>query len=93
MDEPTTHLDLKYQFELLQLTRNLTTTKGLMTLLVLHDLNLASRWSDQIMVLNKGCMAAVGTPKEVLRDDLLSEVYQVSIHVDNQKGLLKIYPS
>ena len=93
MDEPTTHLDLKYQVELLQLTRNLTTTKGLMTLLVLHDLNLASRWSDQIMVLDKGCMAAMGTPKEVLKEDLLSKVYQVPIRVDRQKDSLKIFPA
>lgn len=93
MDEPTTHLDLKYQVELLQLTRNLTTTKGLMTLLVLHDLNLTSRWSDQIMILDKGGMAAVGTPKEVLRNDLLSEIYQVPIKVDKQKDSLKIFPA
>ncbi len=93
MDEPTTHLDLKYQVELLQLTRNLTTTKGLMTLLVLHDLNLASRWSDQVIILDKGCIAAIGTPVEVLREDLLSTVYQVPIRVDRQKSVLRIYPA
>lgn len=92
MDEPTTHLDLKYQVELLQLTRLLTTKKELITLLVLHDLNLASRWSDQIMVLDKGCIAAMGTPMEVLRDDLLSAVYQVPIRVEMQKNSLKIFP-
>lgn len=93
MDEPTTHLDLKYQVELLQLTRNLTTKKGLMTLLVLHDLNLASRWADQIMILDKGHMAAAGSPKEVLRDDLLSAVYQIPIRVNRQKDSLKIFPA
>jgi iron complex transport system ATP-binding protein len=93
MDEPTSHLDLKYQVELLQLTRQLTTTKGLMTLLVLHDLNLASRWSDLIMVLDRGRLAAMGTPKEVLKEDLLSEVYKVPIRVDRQKDSLKIFPA
>lgn len=92
MDEPTTHLDLKYQIELLQLTRNLTSTKGLMTLLVLHDLNLASRWADQIMLLDKGHIAAVGTPMEVLREGLLSAVYQVPIQVVKQEKSLRIFP-
>jgi iron complex transport system ATP-binding protein len=93
MDEPTTHLDLKFQVELLRLTRNLTTQKGLMTLLVLHDLNLASRWSDQVMVLDQGHIAAIGSAREVLKEKLLSSVYQVPIRVNKQKGELNISPA
>ena len=54
LDEPTAHLDINHQIEVLDLTRRLTVTKGLATLVVLHDLNLASQYCDALVLLAGG---------------------------------------
>jgi len=92
MDEPTTHLDLKYQVELLNLIKDLTRRKKLITLLVLHDLNLSGRFADQVMILHQGQIAAWGDPSQVLTRDLLSRVYRVPIQVEKKYSSLHIFP-
>ena len=77
MDEPTSHLDIKHQLEILQLTQRLTNERNLITLLVSHDLNMAARYCDKLVVLNQGKIAAAGPAKDVLTPDLVREVYQV----------------
>lgn len=93
MDEPTTHLDLKYQMELLSLTKDLTHSKKLITLVVMHDLNLACRIADRIMVLNHGQIAVAGRPTEVLNKDLLSKVYRVPLLVEKRDQTIYIFPT
>jgi len=92
MDEPTTHLDLRYQIELLDLVQQLTRQKNLTTIIVLHDLNLASRYADEVMLLEHGQIAAFGKPKKVLRDAVLSRVYQIPIHVDKKTRIPHVFP-
>jgi ABC-type cobalamin/Fe3+-siderophores transport system ATPase subunit len=92
MDEPTTHLDLRYQIELLDLVQQLTRQKKLITLIVLHDLNLASRYADELILLEHGQIAAFGKPKKVLKDAALSRVYQIPIQVDKENGILRVFP-
>ena len=92
MDEPTTHLDLKYQVELLNLIKDLTRRKKLITLLVLHDLNLSGRFADQVMILHQGQIAAWGDPSQVLTRDLLSRVYRVPIQVEKKYSSPHIFP-
>ncbi|WP_405977315.1 ABC transporter ATP-binding protein [Streptomyces sp. NBC_00158] len=77
LDEPTNHLDIRYQLEVLGLVRGLPAT----ALLVLHDLNLAASFCDRLYVLSAGRVVAAGTPGEVLREDLLAEVYGVRTRV------------
>lgn len=81
LDEPTTGLDLKYQVEILTLIRNLAHERALTVLLTIHDLNLASCFADQIVLLNQGQIAALGTAAEVLTEERLSEVYQTRVKV------------
>ncbi|MDX6759356.1 ABC transporter ATP-binding protein [Streptomyces sp. F8] len=78
LDEPTNHLDIRYQLEILGLVRALPATG----LLVLHDLNLAAAFCDRLYVLAGGRVAASGTPREVLTEDLLAEVYGVRARVE-----------
>lgn len=92
MDEPTSHLDLKYQVELLELTKNLTHAKKLITLLVLHDLNLAGKYSDHILLLNHGSMVAMGKPENIFTRQILSRVYQLPVVVKKQRHSLLVYP-
>jgi ABC-type cobalamin/Fe3+-siderophores transport system ATPase subunit len=92
MDEPTTHLDLRFQIELLDLVKQLTMQKSIITIIVLHDLNLASRYADEMILLEHGKIAAFGKPQKVLIDSVLSRVYQIPIVVDNNNKNPRIFP-
>ena len=81
MDEPTAHLDLQYQYNLLQQVRDLVKRENLAVMIVLHDLNLVSRYTDRVALLVKGELRAVGNPKEVLTADLLSQAYHTPLQV------------
>lgn len=87
LDEPTNHLDLYHQFALLDLIADL----GRTTVIVLHDLNLAARCCDQIMLLNQGRLVAKGKPTEVFIPEILEPIYKLkvrSVKVDGQINLL-----
>lgn len=73
LDEPTNHLDVRHQFDLLELVRGL----GITVLAALHDLNLASAYCDRLVVLDRGRVAAEGTPRAVLTTDLIRDVFGV----------------
>jgi len=94
LDEPTTHLDLKHQSNLLNLVRKLAREKGLTVLMVLHDLNLASRYADQVALMAEGHVHAFGLPGEVLTSDNLTKIYQVPVNVipHPEYGTLLILP-
>ncbi|MEV0294839.1 ABC transporter ATP-binding protein [Nocardia sp. NPDC050710] len=76
LDEPTNHLDIGYQHELLGLVGDLP---GTTTIVVLHDLNLAARYCDRLVLLNHGRVRAAGTVDEVLTPDILEPVYGVAV--------------
>ncbi len=81
LDEPTAHLDLQFQINLLELIRCLAREEKLAVLIILHDLNLASRYADKVAMLVDGRLMAEGSPREVLTPGLLSRVYQVPLQV------------
>ncbi len=81
LDEPTTHLDIQHQMNLLELVRGLSRDDGLTVLVALHDLNLAARYADRVALLVEGTLKALGTPKEVLRPNLLSAAYDWPVQV------------
>lgn len=81
LDEPTAHLDLQHQATILDLVRTLAQERNLAVLMSMHDLNLVSLYSDRIALIGDGCLHAFGTPKEVLNPQLLSDIYQVPLHV------------
>lgn len=80
LDEPTAHLDLRYQADLLGYARRLAHEDGLGVLAVLHDLNHAAR-CDRLMLIDEGRVVAEGAPHDVLRAPLLSHVYRTRVHV------------
>jgi iron complex transport system ATP-binding protein len=81
LDEPTAHLDLRHQDQLLRLLKRLTRERNLSTLIALHDLNLVSRFSDMVVLLSNGRVHSCGDPDSVLTPDELEEVYGLRIHV------------
>lgn len=86
LDEPTNHLDIGYQFALLDLVHTIDAT----TIIVLHDLNLAARVADQLVLLDKGRLVASGPCEEVLHPDLLSEVYRVNVERITHNGRIHL---
>ncbi len=81
LDEPTAHLDLQFQLALLDQVRTLARQDGLAVLVVLHDLNLAARYSDRTALLVQGELRALGPTSQVLTPELLSPVYHVPLQI------------
>lgn len=82
LDEPTSHLDLRYQAETAELLRRLNRERGVTILLVSHDLNLAAELCDRLLLLHEGRVARVGTPAAVLEQMLLEQVFGCRVVVD-----------
>ncbi|WP_254784813.1 MULTISPECIES: ABC transporter ATP-binding protein [unclassified Curtobacterium] len=81
LDEPTTYLDLAHQLEVLRLVRRLNREQGSTVVMVLHDLSLAARYSDRLVVLHDGGVAADGPPAEVLTPALLEHAFGLHARV------------
>lgn len=81
LDEPTTYLDLAHSVEVLDLVDRLHTEFGRTIVMVLHDLNLAVRYSDHLVVMSRGAIVAEGPPGEVISPDLLREVFGLDARV------------
>ncbi len=83
MDEPTTHLDLNHALEILQIVERLNREQGVTVLMTSHDLNLAAAWCPRLILLDHGRIRADGAPAEVLRADVLREVYHCDVRVES----------
>jgi iron complex transport system ATP-binding protein len=81
LDEPTSHLDINYQFEILSLVRRLSKEEGITVLAVLHDLNLAAQYCDRLVMLAEGKIQALGDPTDVLTAENVKRVYGVDVWV------------
>lgn len=79
LDEPTNHLDIRYQHEVLGLVRDLARDLGRTAVVVLHDLNLAARYCDDLVLLGRQEVAAVGAADTVLRPSVLEPVYGIGV--------------
>lgn len=92
LDEPTTYLDIFYQIELLELVKALNKEHGFTIVMVLHDINQAIRYSDQIILMKAGQIVAEGAPREVITREVIKEVYGVEsiFHEDKQLGFYMI---
>ena len=81
LDEPTAHLDLQYQVSLLKLVYELAHHDHLAVLVALHDLNLAAHYADRVALMVGGEIKAIGTPREVLTAELISQAYCLPVQV------------
>lgn len=92
LDEPTTYLDIYYQIELLELVRSLNEQLGLTIVMVLHDVNQAVRYSDELKVMKDGQIVAEGEPKQIMTSELMRRVYDVHaiIREDAEAGFYVI---
>ena len=81
LDEPTVHLDLQHQVSLMETVRTLAHADNLAVLIALHDLNLAARYADRVVLLVSGEIKAAGTPRQVLTPELISAAYHLPVQV------------
>ncbi|WP_316311609.1 ABC transporter ATP-binding protein, partial [Clavibacter michiganensis] len=81
LDEPTTYLDLAHQLDVLRLVRRLNREQGSTVVMVLHDLSLAARYSDRLVVLHDGGVVADGTPHDVLTPEVLETAFGLHARV------------
>ena len=77
LDEPTTHLDISFQYEVLELVKDLNQRLGITTLVVLHDLNQAARFADRIIGLKSGRMVLNGRPDQVFCRDAVEDMFDI----------------
>ncbi|MEC0248219.1 ABC transporter ATP-binding protein [Paenibacillus chitinolyticus] len=75
LDEPTTYLDIGYQMQLMDYVRQWQREEGLTVVAVLHDLNLASLYCERLLVVHEGEGISIGTPEEIMRSELILDVY------------------
>ncbi len=85
LDEPTSHLDIKYQIETLELVQRLNSERGVTVVAAMHDLNLAARYFPRLLLFQCGIVADAG-PAEVLESGLLSRVYAINVRVGILRG-------
>lgn len=81
LDEPVSALDLRHQVALLDRVRNETRSRNLVTVVVLHDLNLACQYADNLLVLVDGALAASGHPRDIVTAELLQTTYGVAVDI------------
>lgn len=92
VDEPTSHLDMKYKLEVMEYLRAMV-KKDMSILVAEHDISLMARYCQECIIMKEGKIHAVGDPKEVITEELIQEVYEVSASVGFDKdGELFVLP-
>jgi iron complex transport system ATP-binding protein len=86
MDEPTSHLDLRYQIEFLELTMKLAVEANKTVMVALHDLNLAARFGDEVLAMKDGRVVMQGKARKVLNSKTIGEIYGLPVSVFEAPG-------
>ncbi|WP_400163513.1 ABC transporter ATP-binding protein [Brevibacillus sp. TJ4] len=90
LDEPTSALDIRHQLEVLEIVRRLAKRSDILVVLILHDLELAARYSDVIYMLANGCIFASGKPEEVFTVSNMEAVYGVKMEIERAVHGMKL---
>ncbi|CEQ22716.1 ATP-binding cassette domain-containing protein [Paeniclostridium sordellii] len=83
LDEPTTYLDISYQLELMELVREINERLNITIVMVLHELNQASKYSDRLIIMKGGEIVSDGCPKEIINKEIIKKVYNIDCDIDN----------
>lgn len=93
LDEPTSSLDVGHQVEVLELVDQLRISDGLTVVAAMHDLGTAARFSDRLVLLDRGHVVTTDTPERVLDPGVLSRVYGTALEVHRLRGELVVLPA
>lgn len=86
LDEPTTYLDIRYQIELLEMIQKLNREYAITIIMVLHDMNHAVYYSDEILGLKDGKILIQGSPEEVITSECIEQIYGVRLNIEKMNG-------
>ncbi|HHT33353.1 MAG TPA: ATP-binding cassette domain-containing protein [Corynebacterium sp.] len=92
LDEPLNNLDMRHSVQMMQHLHRAATELGRTVVIVLHDINFAGHYADRICAAKNGRIVHFGTPEEIMRDDILTEVFDTPVEVvDGPRGRLAVY--
>lgn len=86
LDEPTSNLDVRHQLGITRYLRRLTREEGLTVVMISHDLNIAAKYSDSVVMMKGGGLFAIGTPEDTITEENIFSVYGVHSHVITDEG-------
>ncbi|MDR0524105.1 MAG: ABC transporter ATP-binding protein [Candidatus Methanoplasma sp.] len=86
LDEPTSNLDIRHQLEVTKMLKSLSSEKGMLVIMISHDINIASKFADEVILMHRGDIYSVGSPSEVITEDNLAAVYGVASRVVEDEG-------
>jgi iron complex transport system ATP-binding protein len=87
LDEPTLHLDVNHQFDLMELIRRLATERDMLVVIVTHDIMLAARFCDRLIMMEKGSIVTSGITKEILTSENLARVFDIDAQVSHDERI------
>lgn len=91
LDEPTSHLDINHQLEILKLLKKMNKDKGTTIILVIHDINLGIRYSDRVIMLNEGKIIEIGDSEKVITKDNIKLAYDVNVAIERNQHTDSLY--
>lgn len=86
LDEPTSNLDIRYQIEVMNTVKRIVKEKGVSTCAIIHDIDMAMRYCDKAVILNKGEIVAAGSVEDVITPETIKRAYGVDIVIDRNYG-------
>lgn len=92
LDEPTTFLDLKHQFEILDCLVKLNKFENKTIIMILHDINLAVQYADNIIIMKSGKIIDHGDPKKIITQDMINEVFEINAKIINNGDDIFCFP-
>lgn len=93
LDEPTSALDIRYQWQTLEVVRRIARERNVASIVSIHDLNQAARFTDRVIFLHKGEVIASGRPVDVYSADLIRKVYGVDVELSEHRGFVQVHPA
>lgn len=86
LDEPTSNLDVRHQLDVTKMLKRLSEERGILIVMISHDINIAAKFADKVILMFQGRIFDVGTPKEVITEDNLRTVYGVTSEIIDDDG-------
>ena len=86
LDEPTANLDVRHQLEVTKMLRNFSHEKNILVIMICHDLNIAAKYADSIIMMKDGSIYASGTAEEVIKEENIRSVYDVDCRIIEDQG-------
>ena len=87
LDEPTSNLDVRHQLDVTKLLKRLSVEKQILIIMISHDINIAAKYSDEVVMMHQGKIFATGTPQDVVTADNLKKVYGVEARIVDDFGV------